>query len=159
MTSALQLPVRSSSLSVADSGATEVSKASVTLPAKAATTESKKLGDAARQFEAVFLRQILSSVGRAASVQGGNEAGSNLYGSMLVDAVADSVSRSGGMGLASMLVHSLEPQLQGSSTSPHAAANASNVDSNVSTKLLNTHSSPRATEGPQGPPPESGEAR
>jgi len=73
--------------------------------------EAKKLDDAARQFEAVFLRQMLSSLERTTSTPAGKEAGSNLYGSMMVDAVADAISRAGGMGLASMLKHSLEPQL------------------------------------------------
>jgi len=79
--------------------------------AKVDQAESKRLGEAARQFEAVFLRQMLSSLEKATSTQGGKEAGSNLYGSMLADAVADAISRAGGMGLASMLKHSLEPQL------------------------------------------------
>ena len=79
--------------------------------AKADDAESKRLGEAARQFEAVFVRQMLSSLEKATSTQGGKDAGSNLYGSMLADAVADAVSRAGGMGLASMLKHSLQPQL------------------------------------------------
>jgi Rod binding domain-containing protein len=94
--------------------------------------ESRKLDDATRQFEAVFLRQMLSSLERVATTQGKREAGGNLYGSMLVDAVADAISRAGGIGIASMLKHSLEPAqtlnttveaLQASSPADKDAAN------------------------------------
>jgi Rod binding domain-containing protein len=64
---------------------------------------------------------MMSSLERAAGINGGKEAGSNLYGSMLVDAVADAISRAGGIGLASMLKHSLEPQLQRSTGLPKDA--------------------------------------
>jgi Rod binding domain-containing protein len=81
--------------------------------------ESKRLGDASRQFEAVFLRQMLSCLEKTASVQGGGkDAGSKLYGSMMVDAVADAVSRAGGIGLAAMLKKTLEPQLAGEAAVP-----------------------------------------
>lgn len=73
--------------------------------------ESKRLNEAARQFEAVFLRQMLSCLEKTTSMQGAKQAGSNLYGSMMVDAVADAVSRAGGIGLAAMLTKTLEPQL------------------------------------------------
>jgi peptidoglycan hydrolase FlgJ len=87
--------------------------------------ESKRLDEAARQFEAVFLRQMLSSLERTLSTKEGKEAGSNLYGSMMVDAVADAVSRAGGIGLASMLTRSLEPQLSHPTTVQSASMMAS----------------------------------
>jgi Rod binding domain-containing protein len=83
-------------------------KKSSGLPSSSGPGESKGLDEAGRQFEAVFLRQILSSLERATGTQNGGKAGSNLYGSMLVEAVADSVSRAGGIGLGAMLVHSLD---------------------------------------------------
>jgi len=55
-------------------------------------------------------------------VQGGKDAGSRLYGSMMVDAVADAVSRAGGIGLAAMLKKTLEPQLAGEAAVPTGAS-------------------------------------
>ncbi len=101
--------------------------------------ESKKLDDASRQFEAVLLRQMLSSLERVAGTQT-KEAGSNLYGSMMVDAVADAISRAGGIGIASMLKHSLEPQLG------QGASNGSKVgllkNQAASTNLRTSHEDP-----------------
>ncbi len=98
-------------------------QAQVGVPSATPTTDkatSKKLDDAASQFEAVFLRQMLSSLEKTVSIEGNKGAGTNLYGSMLVDAVADAISRAGGIGIAPMLKNSLEPQLKqvaGSTTS------------------------------------------
>ena len=131
MTSLPLMPSHACSSSIASCNASEVRGQSAVTSATPNKNESKKLGDAARQFEAVFLRQILSSVERAASVQGGKAAGSNLYGSMLVDAVADSISRSGGMGLASMLVKSLGPQLDQVDKAHGSPEGASGADSAV----------------------------
>ena len=98
--------------------------------------EAKRLGDAARQFEAVFLRQMLSCLEKTASMQGGKDAGSNLYGSMMVDAVADAVSRAGGIGLGAMLTKSLEPQLGAPNAVPSAAPMQTNVvDSSTKTAI------------------------
>ena len=75
-----------------------------------AANDKKRLAEASRQFEAIFLRQMLACLERTTSVDGKNVGGSALYGSMLVDAVADSVTRAGGIGLGSLLVKSLQPQ-------------------------------------------------
>jgi flagellar protein FlgJ len=106
MTSSLQhiLSLQASSDKIAN--ATEVQPSSTNQ-----ATNSKKLLEASRQFEAIFLRQMLSSLERTTSIQGAKAGGSQLYGSMLVDAVADSVSRAGGIGLGSMLVNSLAPRI------------------------------------------------
>jgi Rod binding domain-containing protein len=90
--------------------------------------ESKKLDNSARQFEAIFLRQMLSCLEKTTSVQGGKDAGSKLYGSMMVDAVADAVSRAGGIGLAAMLTKTLEPQLGHQTAVP---SNASTMQENA----------------------------
>ena len=139
MTLLPQISARCCSSSMANSNAPEVTGQSGVASANTSKDESKKLGDAARQFEAVFLRQILSSLERAASVQGGKAAGSNLYGSMLVDAVADSISRSGGMGLASMLVKSLGPQLGHVDKSHESLDGVPGADSGVGTGTGRTY--------------------
>ncbi len=63
--------------------------------------ENPALDRACKEFEAVFLRQLLevSKVGK--------QAGSG-YGSMIVDALATSVNDAGGLGLAERIRQSLE---------------------------------------------------
>ena len=117
--------------------------------------ESNKLDEASRQFEAVLLRQMLSSLERVAGTQGSKEAGSNLYGSMMVDAVADAISRAGGIGIASMLKHSLEPQLgQGASNGSKAGLpknQAASTDHRTSNKDLPTLNARAAQNEKAGP--------
>jgi flagellar protein FlgJ len=84
---------------------------SIPLPAESGTSSPRtdhRLQEAGRQFETIFLRQILSSLERTAQVQRGSGLSSGgLYGSMLVDAVADAVSRAGGIGLGKLLAESV----------------------------------------------------
>jgi flagellar protein FlgJ len=68
----------------------------------------KELTRIAREFEAIFLRKMLSAMeraGRADPEKGG--AGNGVYASMIVGSLADSVSAAGGIGLAKTLVESL----------------------------------------------------
>lgn len=61
---------------------------------------SKKAHDAAGQFEAVFVRQMLQEAkmfGKA----------NNAMSGMAVDAMADSIEKGGGLGLAQMIERSL----------------------------------------------------
>jgi len=75
--------------------------------AKAA--ERRQLESAAREFEAIFLRQLLAPLEKAGTVgaKGGVSSGSAVYGSILVGAVADSASRSGGIGLSSLILEAM----------------------------------------------------
>ncbi len=148
MTLLPQISARGCSSSIEGGKTPEVPGKSAGAAANTNNNESSRLGDAAQQFEAVFLRQILSSVERAASVQGEKAAGSNLYGSMLVDAVADSISRSGGMGLASMLVHSIQPRLDHSNTSPGSFGKVPGADSGVNGDAVRTYNKAPLTKEP-----------
>ena len=71
--------------------------------------EKEKVGEVARQFEAVLLRQILvaarKSVIKSSLIP--ESATSSIYQDMLNERIADSISRSKGFGLAA----SLEDQL------------------------------------------------
>jgi Rod binding domain-containing protein len=78
------------------------------LNANRSIQQDQKLEEVSRQFEAVLLRQMLSSLGRAAGGTSGQSGGSTIYGSMIVDAVAEAVSRAGGIGLGSMLAKALQ---------------------------------------------------
>jgi Rod binding domain-containing protein len=64
---------------------------------------------AAKDFEAIFLRTLLSSLEKTTSVSGGGKlsASQSNYGSMVVGALSDSISQSGGIGLADLVAKSL----------------------------------------------------
>ena len=79
-------------------------------------SSSDKVKEACRQFEAVLLRQILGearkTVIHSSSDDNSNEAG--IYNDMINNQMADSMSRSGGLGLAksieTQLVHQVLPK-------------------------------------------------
>ena len=66
--------------------------------------DQAKLAKAARDFEAVLLRRMLTALEK--SVQASGKGGS-MYGSMIVDAMADAISKSGGFGMAKVVEESL----------------------------------------------------
>jgi len=65
----------------------------------------RDLPDAARALEATLLRQLLASSG---VFRGSGAAGSGLSGEMFLDALADAVAKAGGLGIAPLLVRTLE---------------------------------------------------
>lgn len=66
--------------------------------------EQARVTDAAKQFEGIFVRQLLE----AAKVMGGSNKGqSGGYGSMAIEALSDGVVRAGGFGLAKQIEASL----------------------------------------------------
>jgi Rod binding domain-containing protein len=73
-------------------------------------SEREKIGEVSRQFEAVLLRQILGDAQKKvfASTTNPESVSGGIYQDMITNQLADSISRSGGFGLA----HSLEKQLQ-----------------------------------------------
>ncbi len=71
---------------------------------------------AARQFEAVFVRMMLEPLqktGESKKSTPGASAG-GAYGSMVVDALSDAITQSGGVGLA----HMIEDALSGTNRRP-----------------------------------------
>jgi Rod binding domain-containing protein len=98
----------------------ELSAASAVAPAqKSGAPTRAQLVEAARQFDAVFVRIVLSSLEKTTKMGGssGLSAGQSTYGSMVVDTVSDAVTRAGGTGLADKLIEALGPHL-----APPAAA-------------------------------------
>ncbi|RYZ09484.1 MAG: hypothetical protein EOO73_04095 [Myxococcales bacterium] len=71
-------------------------------------TDPKAL-KAAKDFEAIFLRSLLSSLEKTTSMSGGGKltTGQSTYGSMVVGAMADQISGTGGIGLADIVAKSL----------------------------------------------------
>ena len=56
----------------------------------------------AKEFEGIFLRKMLSSLEKTTSMTG-KAPGSQMYGQMVTDALADAMGRGGGIGLADSL--------------------------------------------------------
>jgi Rod binding domain-containing protein len=64
-------------------------------------------GEAARQLEAYFLRQVLSTMPKGALFGGDGAAASTIHG-MFTEVLADAVAEGGDVGLAAELQHALE---------------------------------------------------
>ena len=91
-------------------------------------TQQQKIAEASRQFEAVLLRQILGDAQKTviASEFSNSSTASGIYQDFITNTLADSISRSGAVGLA----RTFEQQLNRPSAaakpggSPGAAASA-----------------------------------
>jgi len=81
------------------------------LASNKALSQDQKIAEASRQFEAVLLRQFLSEsqkpVITSEFTDNSNEAG--IYQDMVTNQLADSLSRSGGIGLAKTFERQLTP--------------------------------------------------
>lgn len=94
-------------------------------PAAAAAERKKQGGVAAKQFEAIILRQLLSPAIEPMMNSGlggaeGGSSGGGVYGYMLTDVLANSLSQGGGLGLSRILEKQLTPK--GSVTAAKAAS-------------------------------------
>lgn len=63
---------------------------------------------AAQQFEALLLRHVLKSLEKTTKIGASSENSPSAYRSMIVDALADGIAQSGGLGLAEMIARSLD---------------------------------------------------
>lgn len=77
-----------------------------------ALTEQQKIGEASRQFEAVLLKQILDSSQKTVipSSFSDNSTSASIYHEMITSHLADSISKSGGFGLAKTFEQQLTRQ-------------------------------------------------
>ena len=83
-------------------------------------SQSEKVKEACRQFEAVLLRQILGEARKtvitSADGEDSNETG--IYNDMINNQIADSISKSGSFGLAKSVEKQLVHQVAGHEASP-----------------------------------------
>ena len=88
--------------------------------AKSAEAIDPKALKAARDFEAIFLRTLLSSLEKTTAVSGGGKLNTSqsTYGSMVVGALADNISAGGGVGLADIVARSLSAHVPHPSAEP-----------------------------------------
>jgi flagellar protein FlgJ len=85
-----------------------IGSATAAAPAKTDAPDPKTL-QAARDFEAIFVRQMLKSLEKTTAAGCGTQAsaGEKTYGSMIVDTLSESISKAGGLGLADVIARSL----------------------------------------------------
>jgi Rod binding domain-containing protein len=79
------------------------------LAGNTALTEQQKIAEVSRQFEAILLRQILDSTQKPMipSKFTDNSTASGIYRDMITNQLADSISKSGTLGLAKVFEHQL----------------------------------------------------
>ena len=75
-------------------------------------TEAEKIGEVARHFEAILLRQFLNEATKPlmGGDEGMNSAQKSIYQDMITNTLADSISKSGQFGLSQMFGHQLMPR-------------------------------------------------
>ena len=90
------------------------------LAGNGALTENQKIGEASKQFEAILLRQFLSEAQKpmfkSEFTDDSSEAG--IYQDMVTGQLADSLARSGGIGLAQTFEHQLTHRGGGDAIAP-----------------------------------------
>ncbi len=66
---------------------------------------------AAREFEAIFIRAMLAPLEKSTKLGSESQmAGQSAYGSMVVGAMADSLSSAGGIGMAEVIARAMTAQ-------------------------------------------------
>lgn len=73
---------------------------------------------AAQQFEAVFLKQLLSSVEKVSSIGAKSETQSAVVGSMMTGALSEQLSAAGGIGLSEVILRAMVSHLPEPSPTP-----------------------------------------
>lgn len=75
-----------------------------------------ELAKAARQFEAIMVRQMISPAiepmmsGGSLSGEKSGDSGGGVYGYMLTDVLSTSITQGGGLGLADVITRQLSPR-------------------------------------------------
>jgi len=84
------------------------------LAGNASLTQAQKIAEGARLFEALLLRQILQETQKTViqSKFSNNSTSAGIYRDMVTNQLAESISKSGNLGLAQSLEHQLGSQLR-----------------------------------------------
>jgi Rod binding domain-containing protein len=95
-------------------------------------SDSDKVAEVSRQFEAVLLRQIMQDIRKPVLAPAEGDATANgIYNDMINNQMAESISRSGGFGLAKslagQLTHQVLPQAPPSQNAGSATAQTAKV--------------------------------
>ena len=86
-------------------------------------SESDKIAEVSRQFEAILLRQILSSAQKTIfpSSMNPESNATGIYRDMVTQQMADQISRSGAFGLGATLAKQLDRQLEPAASAANQA--------------------------------------
>ncbi|MFO7178176.1 MAG: hypothetical protein DIU78_005690 [Pseudomonadota bacterium] len=87
----------------------KVAPPELTTPALPAQEAPRTLNEAAREFEAILLRRMLGALEKTTSL---GEGAPSLYGSMIVDAMADAIVQAGGLGFGAVLEQALAERVK-----------------------------------------------
>lgn len=87
---------------------TSASADAAAAPAAQGAAPTAEQVKAARDFEAIFMRQLLSGLEKAQGL-GGGSSGGDVYRSMMVSALADSAAEGGGIGLSELILRAMMP--------------------------------------------------
>jgi flagellar protein FlgJ len=112
------------------------------------TEEQRKV---ARDFEAIFMRQLLGSMEKAGGFGGESNSSGAMYRSMMVGALADTAAEGGGIGLAELILKAMLPPVTPSATT--AVVNTAVVNTAVvNTAVVKTEAASTTSKGtaPQG---------
>lgn len=94
-------------------------------PIAAKPAADPKLAKAAKEFEAVLLQHTLAALQKTAHIgDGTGGAAGGMYSSMIVTAMSDAIAATGGMGLAQMLVKSVQRESGQEQAQPRAGPEA-----------------------------------
>jgi Rod binding domain-containing protein len=98
-----------------------INSATAAAPAKADAPDPKLL-KAAKDFESIFVRQMLKGLEKTTAAGAGTQAsaGEKTYGSMIVDTLSESIQKAGGLGLADVIAKSMamsHPSLKAAASS------------------------------------------
>jgi flagellar protein FlgJ len=78
-------------------------------PSASAKPSPDEVKKAAGQFEAIMVRQLLKPAIEPMMNGGGGGQGGGVYGYLLTDTLASSLTQGGGLGLASVITRQLSP--------------------------------------------------
>ncbi|MAW80985.1 MAG: flagellar biosynthesis protein FlgJ [Parvularcula sp.] len=78
---------------------------------EAASEKEKALRETAREFEAVFIKEMLTHAGLDKAIAGDSGYGGEAFSSMLVETYADELAKKGGFGLADQMYRQLKDDL------------------------------------------------
>ena len=84
----------------------------LTPPHQAPDADAKTVAEAhkvAKQFEAIFLRQLMGALEKAGGLGSSSKGGAGVLRSMMVTAFADSTAEGGGIGLADVVFKAMLP--------------------------------------------------
>ena len=96
----------------------------------------------AREFEQIFIRKMLSSLEKSGrnAAGGAASASGDAYGSMVVSALAEAVSKGGGVGLAEMIARAATQSAAAKTTSSAASTEA--IEAAVARATTDAHPQP-----------------